>query len=135
MKRTQVWAGLAMVLAVSLAGCGGAAAPQWPYAAAPSTAPPGTAVAGAAAGSASTPAPTAAPAAAPAAPAAASSMPGMGAQPAATTAPDTGAPDYVLFDPQAPALLPGTVHDVDLPIIEKDMTVAPGFVVHAWTFG
>ncbi len=135
MKRTQVWAGLAMVLAVSLAGCGGAAAPQWTYAAAPSTATPGTAVAGAAAGSASTPAPTAAAAAAPAASADPSSMPGMGAQPAATTAPDTGAPDYVLFDPQAPALLPGTVHDVDLPIIEKDMTVAPGFVVHAWTFG
>jgi nitrite reductase (NO-forming) len=32
MKRTQVWAGLAIVLAVSLAGCGGAAAPQWSYA-------------------------------------------------------------------------------------------------------
>jgi len=62
-------------------------------------------------------------------------MPGMGAQPAARIAPDTSAPDYVLFDPQAPVLLPGTVHDVDLPIIEKDMTVAPGFVVHVWTFG
>lgn len=36
MKRTQVWAGLAIVLAVSLAGCGGAAAPQWTFAAAPS---------------------------------------------------------------------------------------------------
>ena len=32
-------------------------------------------------------------------------------------------------------VLPGTVHDIDLPIIEKDMTVADGFVVHAWTFG
>jgi nitrite reductase (NO-forming) len=29
----------------------------------------------------------------------------------------------------------GTVHDVDFPIIEKDITVAEGFVVHAWTFG
>ncbi len=36
MKRTQVWAGLAIVLTVSLAGCGGAAAPQWTYAPAPS---------------------------------------------------------------------------------------------------
>ena len=36
MKRTQVWAGLAIVLTVSLAGCGGAAAPEWTYAPAPS---------------------------------------------------------------------------------------------------
>jgi nitrite reductase (NO-forming) len=36
MKRTQVWAGLAIVLTVSLAGCGGAADPQWTYAPAPS---------------------------------------------------------------------------------------------------
>jgi nitrite reductase (NO-forming) len=35
MKRTQVWAGLAIVLAASLAGCGGAADPQWTYAPAP----------------------------------------------------------------------------------------------------
>ena len=35
MKRTQVWAGLAIVLTVSLAGCGGAADPQWTYAPAP----------------------------------------------------------------------------------------------------
>ena len=31
--------------------------------------------------------------------------------------------------------MPGTVHDIDMPIIEKDMTVADGFVVHVWTFG
>ena len=31
--------------------------------------------------------------------------------------------------------MPGQVHDIDLPIIEKDVTVAEGFVVHAWTFG
>jgi nitrite reductase (NO-forming) len=36
MKRTQVWAGLAIVLTASLAGCGGAADPQWTYAPAPS---------------------------------------------------------------------------------------------------
>ncbi len=134
MKRTQVWAGLAFVLAVSLAGCGGAAAPRWTYAAAPSPAPPGTARAGAAAGLPPLRRRQAAPAVAPAA-RPPPTMPGMGAQPAARIAPDTSAPDYVLFDPQAPVLLPGTVHDVDLPIIEKDMTVAPGFVVHVWTFG
>jgi nitrite reductase (NO-forming) len=48
---------------------------------------------------------------------------------------DPNAPAYTLFDPKAPALLEGTVHDVDLPIIEKDVTVAEGFVVRAWTFG
>ena len=58
-----------------------------------------------------------------------------GGGPAATPAPNPGAPAYALFDPRAPKLLPGTVHDVDLPIIEKDLTVAPGYVVHAWTFG
>ncbi|HEX2756028.1 MAG TPA: multicopper oxidase domain-containing protein [Candidatus Limnocylindrales bacterium] len=48
---------------------------------------------------------------------------------------DPAAPAYVLRDAAAPALLAGTVHDVDLPIVEKDITVAKGFVVHAWTFG
>ncbi|MBI3752197.1 MAG: multicopper oxidase domain-containing protein [Chloroflexi bacterium] len=68
-----------------------------------------------------------------------STMPGMpGASSAPTTATpsaDPNAPAYVLRDATAPAVLPGTVHDVDLPIIEKDITVAKGFVVHAWTFG
>lgn len=58
MKRTQVWAGLAIVLAVSLAGCGGAAAPQW------TNAPPATqgetAVGGGGDGAAATPEPPAA---------------------------------------------------------------------------
>jgi nitrite reductase (NO-forming) len=57
------------------------------------------------------------------------------AAPIATEAPDPAAPAYTLADPNAPALMPGTVHDVDFPIIEKDMTVAPGYVVHVWTFG
>jgi nitrite reductase (NO-forming) len=48
---------------------------------------------------------------------------------------DPTAPAYVLRDAAAPALLPGSVHDVDFPIVEKDMTVATGFVVHTWTFG
>ena len=54
---------------------------------------------------------------------------------AATPSPDPNAPAYVLRDATAPAVLPGTVHDVDFPIIEKDMTVATGYVVHVWTFG
>ncbi len=69
-------------------------------------------------------------------------MPGM-EEPAASTAPaaatspvaDPNAPKYTVYDPKAPKLLAGTVHDVDFPIIEKDITVADGFVVHAWTFG
>ena len=74
-----------------------------------------------------------------------SAMPGMSAAPAASAAPagstasapvaDPNAPAYVLRDPTVPPLLPGTVHDIDFPIIEKDMTVADGFVVHVWTFG
>lgn len=71
-------------------------------------------------------------------------MPGMSsdptasatsAVPAATEAPDPNAPPYTVANPAAPAVLPGTVHDVDFPIIEKDITVAKGYVVHAWTFG
>ncbi|HEU0244622.1 MAG TPA: multicopper oxidase domain-containing protein [Candidatus Limnocylindrales bacterium] len=68
---------------------------------------------------------------------AASAAPAAPAAAGASTAPvaDPNAPAYTLYDPKAPALLPGTVHDIDLPIIEKDITVADGFVVHAWTFG
>ncbi|HEV8404206.1 MAG TPA: multicopper oxidase domain-containing protein [Candidatus Limnocylindrales bacterium] len=70
-------------------------------------------------------------------------MPGMSMAPMgspttpAATAPvaDPNAPKYTLVDATAPAVMPGTVHDVDFPIIEKDMTVADGFVVHVWTFG
>jgi nitrite reductase (NO-forming) len=69
-----------------------------------------------------------------------------GAAPAATAGPvaagtstapvaDPNAPKYTLFDATAPKLLEGTVHDVDFPIIDKDITVADGFVVKTWTFG
>ena len=70
-----------------------------------------------------------------------SAMPGMSPAPtnpstaAAAPVADPNAPKYTLFDATAPAVLSGTVHDVDFPIIEKDMTVADGFVVHVWTFG
>jgi nitrite reductase (NO-forming) len=55
--------------------------------------------------------------------------------PGATLAPDPNAPAYVLRDPTAPPVMSGTVHDIELPIIERDMTVAKGFVVKVWTFG
>jgi nitrite reductase (NO-forming) len=65
-----------------------------------------------------------------------SMMPGATGTPTtATPSADPNAPEYVLRDATAPAVLPGTDHDIDLPIIEKDITVAKGFVVHAWTFG
>ena len=70
-----------------------------------------------------------------------SAMPGMSAAPTnpsttvAAPVADPNAPKYTLVDATAPALMSGTVHDVDFPIIEKDMTVADGFVVHVWTFG
>jgi len=66
--------------------------------------------------------------------AAASPTLGTGGTTASTVA-DPTAPKYTLFDPEAPRVLAGTVHDVDLPIADKDITVAEGFVVHAWTFG
>ena len=48
---------------------------------------------------------------------------------------DPAAPPYVLRDAAAPAVLAGATHDIDLPIVDADITVAKGFVVHAWTFG
>ncbi len=57
------------------------------------------------------------------------------AEAAATPVADPNAPAYTLRDPMAPAVLAGTVHDIDLPIIDKDITLATGFVIHAWTFG
>ena len=56
---------------------------------------------------------------------------------AAAAAPvaDPNAPAYALRDARAPKVLAGSVHDIDLPIIETNVTVATGFVVHAWTFG
>ncbi len=48
---------------------------------------------------------------------------------------DPNAPAPVTYDATAPALLPGTVHDIDLVMTEEPMTVAPGFVQQVWTFG
>jgi len=64
---------------------------------------------------------------------------GPGASPVAGTAnalvADPNAPAYLVRDPYAPAVMTGTIHDIEMPIIEHDMTVATGFVVHVWTFG
>jgi nitrite reductase (NO-forming) len=60
--------------------------------------------------------------------------PVAGGEPTAPVA-DPNAPKYALFDAVAPKVLSGTVHDVDIAIIDKDITVAEGFVVRAWTFG
>lgn len=57
-----------------------------------------------------------------------------GPPPATDVQPNPNAPDYQLYDAAAPAALSGTVHDIDLVVQEKDMTVAKGFVQHVWTF-
>ena len=48
---------------------------------------------------------------------------------------DPDAPPYELRDAAAPDQLAGTMHDIDLVIEEKEMTVAKGFVQKVWTFG
>jgi nitrite reductase (NO-forming) len=58
-----------------------------------------------------------------------------GPAPATTVEADPNAPAYTLHDPKAPPLLEGEVHDIDLVIEEKEMTVAKGFVQKVWTFG
>ena len=58
-----------------------------------------------------------------------------GPLPTADVAADPNAPAPVTNDATAPALLPGDVHDIDLVIMETEMTIAPGFVQKVWTFG
>jgi nitrite reductase (NO-forming) len=110
-SRLAIFAGLLL----ALAGCTGTPVGGWTYV-------PGA-----------SPSAAAQPAAASAAPAATAAPVTAGS----TNAPvaDPSAPKYTLVDATAPKLLPGKVHDVDFPIIDKDITVAEGFVVHAWTFG
>src|SRR3990172_6213371 len=48
---------------------------------------------------------------------------------------DPNAPAYTLYPADAPALLEGETHDIDLVIEEKLMTVGEGFVQAVWTFG
>jgi nitrite reductase (NO-forming) len=58
-----------------------------------------------------------------------------GPAPSSDVAADANAAPYTLYPAEAPALLPGTTHDIDLVVEEKMMTVAPGFVQAVWTFG
>jgi nitrite reductase (NO-forming) len=130
MDRTRRLLAATALAAVVTAGCASASRPTWTWR-------PGTSPAAAAS------TPDAAPAAAPAA--SEPAMPGMdgapqdgsstAANPAAAPVADPAAPPYVLRNAMAPKVLDGKVHDIDLPIIETDVTVAEGFVVHAWTFG
>jgi nitrite reductase (NO-forming) len=58
-----------------------------------------------------------------------------GPAPATNVEPDPNAPAYTVYPATAPARLEGEVHDIDLVIEEKAMTVAEGFVQKVWTFG
>jgi nitrite reductase (NO-forming) len=57
-----------------------------------------------------------------------------GPAPSADVAADPSAPPYELRDPAAPPLLTGKVHDIDLTVEEKLMTVATGYQQKVWTF-
>jgi nitrite reductase (NO-forming) len=63
-----------------------------------------------------------------------SPAPGGSTAPAASIAPDPSAPAYTPRDPKAPALASGTVHDIELKMSERLMTVAPGYQQLVWTF-
>ncbi len=139
-RSRRLLAASAAVLMLVTTACTSGSTPGWSFAAPAS--PNGVAAASVAPAASTSPAAPLTPAsAAPAAPA--TSMdpmaPTASAAPAAPVAAapvaDPNAPAYVLRDATAPAVLQGTEHDIDLPIIDKDITVAKGFVVHAWTFG
>ena len=66
--------------------------------------------------------------------AAPSEMPGMSSPSAPPAGGGQAAPPEE-FNPIVPPLLPGTVHDIDFPIQDKTIEVAPGKTVAAWTFG
>lgn len=70
----------------------------------------------------------------------ATDMPGMNmgsASPSASSAPAVApaAVPPLEFDPVVPPVLSGTVHDINLPIKDVTIEVAPGKSVAAWTFG
>jgi nitrite reductase (NO-forming) len=62
---------------------------------------------------------------------------GSGHEPGANAEiePDPDAPEYVPRDATAPDLADGDVHEVELVVTEREMTVAPGIVQTVWTFG
>ncbi len=60
---------------------------------------------------------------------------GAAVPPATTVEKDPNAPPYELRDATAPEVGAGTVHDIDLYVVEKPMTVAEGFVQTVYAFG
>ncbi len=58
-----------------------------------------------------------------------------GPTPGTDVAADPNAPKYTVYPAEAPKVLEGTVHDINLVVQEKLMTVADGFVQKVWTFG
>ena len=68
--------------------------------------------------------------------ASAAPSPSGAASPAAgPVAPDPAAPAYTPRDAAAPARAEGTVHDIELVMTERLMTVADGYQQLVWTFG
>ncbi|MBW3633311.1 MAG: multicopper oxidase domain-containing protein [Chloroflexi bacterium] len=49
--------------------------------------------------------------------------------------PDPAASEYVFHDPAAPPRAEGKVHDIELVVAEREMTVAEGVTQTVWTFG
>ena len=49
--------------------------------------------------------------------------------------PDPEAPEYTPYDPAAPDLADGELHEIELVVTEREMTVASGIVQIVWTFG
>jgi nitrite reductase (NO-forming) len=128
MRRSIVRSFVIVGLVLALAGCGSSAGARpggWTQGSPP---PAGSDVQPAAAVTQPSHEPSAHPAP--------SAVPAVAPAPATTTpAADPSAPKYTLVDAAAPKVLSGTVHDIDFPIIDKDITVAEGFVVRTWTFG
>ena len=62
---------------------------------------------------------------------------GSGHEPGANAEiePDPDAPEYVPRDATAPEVADGDVHEIELVVTEREMTVAPGIVQTVWTFG
>ena len=132
MKRALVLPAVLIAATLAIGACTAASgAPRWTERPVPSGEPGATA----------TPAPPAAATATPgttSVPAPPTPTPGAdhgGSTGSASVPTDPNAPPYVLRDPSAPPALEGTVHDIDLVIEEKEMTVADGYVQKVWTFG
>jgi nitrite reductase (NO-forming) len=60
---------------------------------------------------------------------------GAGGGAAAPVEANPEAPEYVLRDPTAPELPDGEVHEIELIMTERQMTVAEGYEQLVWTFG